>query len=327
VGRVALTGTASFLGGRLLRRLVEDRGPEAVLAVDVSPPPATLEAVRHAMVDLTLPGADQRLVDVFENEEVDTVVHSAFFTNPHRDGAYAHELESIGTLHVAAAAAAAGIKHFVLRSHTALYGARGQNPSLLREDHPLRGSDGLAWVRDKIEAEQHVSAYAKRYPAMRVSILRLAPILGPAVHTFYTRILSKRVVPVLLGYDPLVQFLHPEDAVDMFMLALERAPVGSFNVVPKDSMSLLTALHLSDKVTVAVPHPVAYAGADLLWNAGLGTAPAGFVDYVRYPCIADGERARTVFGFEARKSSSDALAAFLSYRYPRRTDEAKGATA
>jgi nucleoside-diphosphate-sugar epimerase len=36
-------------------------------------------------------------------------------TNPSRDGAYAHELESIGTLNVLAAAAAAGVGHVVLR--------------------------------------------------------------------------------------------------------------------------------------------------------------------------------------------------------------------
>jgi UDP-glucose 4-epimerase len=318
VGRIAVTGTASFLGTRLLRRLVEERGADAVLAVDVAPPPATLEGVRHRMVDLTLPGADQRLVDAFTDEGVDAVVHTAFFTSPHRDAAYAHELESIGTLHLAAGAAASGVRHLVLRSFTALYGARGQNPSLLTEEHELRrGEGGLRWVRDKVEAEQHAAAYGRRYPGMRVSVLRLAPLLGPGVHTFYTRVLSKRVVPVLLGYDPLVQFLHPEDAVEAFVLALGSGVGGAFNVVPRDALSLLTALHLADKVTVPVLHPVAYAGADILWSAGLGTAPSGFIDYVRYPCVADGGRARRELGFVARHGSRDALESFLRYRYPK----------
>ena len=56
--RVALTGTASYLGGRILRRLVDARGADAVVAVDIAPPPAALQGVRHRMVDLTLPGAD-----------------------------------------------------------------------------------------------------------------------------------------------------------------------------------------------------------------------------------------------------------------------------
>ena len=82
VSTIALTGTASYLGGRLLRRLVTERGPEAVVAIDITPPPTTLHGVRHRMVDLTLPGADSRLVEVFREERVETVFHAAFFTTP-----------------------------------------------------------------------------------------------------------------------------------------------------------------------------------------------------------------------------------------------------
>ena len=131
------------------------------------------------MLDLTLPGADQRLVDVLGEEEVDTVVHAAFFTNPRRDAAYSHELESIGTLHLAAAAAAAGVSHFVLRSFTAVYGARGQNPNFLTEEHPPQPPPALAWARDKLEAEQHAASFARRYPSLGLTVLRFAPSSGP----------------------------------------------------------------------------------------------------------------------------------------------------
>ena len=211
MGRIALTGTASFLGGRLLRRLVEQRGADGVLAVDITPPPTTLHGVRHRMVDLTLPGADRRLVEVFREENVATVFHAAFFTTPRRDTSYAHELESIGTLHLAAAAAAAGVGHLLLRSFTAVYGARGRNPSFLTEAARPDAGSPLGWVRDKAEAEEHAFSFSRRYPELGVTVLRFAPLLGPGVHNFYTRVASKRVVPVLLGYDPLVQLLHPED--------------------------------------------------------------------------------------------------------------------
>jgi UDP-glucose 4-epimerase len=314
--RVALTGTASYLGGRILRRLVDARGADAVVAVDIAPPPAALQGVRHRMVDLTLPGADRRLVDVFEEEEVDTVVHAAFFTDPRRDAAYSHELESIGTLHLTAAAAAAGVRHLLVRSFTAVYGARGKNPNFLTEEHPPERSSRLAWVRDKVEAEDHAFSFSQRYPTLGVSVLRFATLFGAGVHTFYTRIFSKRVVPVLLGYDPLVQLLHPEDALDAIDAVLAHGPCGIVNIVPRDAMTLLTALHLSDKLTVPVPHLVAYPGADFWWGTGVGEAPGGFVDYVRYLFVADGEKARRELGFEGRHTSRDALMAFLQYRYP-----------
>jgi UDP-glucose 4-epimerase len=321
MGRIAVSGTSSFLGARILRRLVEARGPEAVVAIDIAAPPATL-GVRHRMVDLTLPGSDQRLVDVLGEEEAETVVHAAFFTNPRRDAAYSHELESIGTLHLAAAAAAAGVSHFVLRSFTAVYGARGQNPNLMTEERAPQPNPALAWARDKREAEEHAASFARRYPSMGLTILRFALLLGPSVHTFYSRIFSKRVVPVVMGYDPLVQLLHPDDALAAVDTALSKGPSGIVNVVPRDAMSLLTALHLAEKVTVPVPHPMAYAAADLLWGAGVGEAPGAFVDYARFLCVADGEKARRVLGFAPRFRSRDALDAFLAYRYPEKTQEA-----
>jgi UDP-glucose 4-epimerase len=316
VARVAVTGTSSFLGARVLRRLVEARGADAVVAVDIAAPPTTLRGVRHRMVDLTLPGADRRLVEVLGEEKVDAVFHAAFFTTPRRDAAYAHELESIGTLHLAAAAAAAGVRHLVLRSFSAVYGARGQNPSFLTEETRPDARSPLSWVRDKVEAEEHAFSFSRRYPALGVTVLRFATLLGPGVYTFYTRLFSKRVVPVLLGYDPLVQLLHPDDALAAVDAALAKGPSGVVNVVPRDTIPLLTALHLSDKLTVAVPHVAAYPLAELLWGTGVGEAPGAFLDYVRFVFVADGEKARRLLGFEPRHASRDALEAYLRYRYP-----------
>ncbi len=321
--RIAITGTASYLGSRILRRLVEARGRDAVVAVDITAPPTTLHGVRHRMVDLTLPGADQRLVDVFREEQVDTVVHAAFFTTPRRDAAYAHELESIGTLHLAAAAAAGGVRHLLLRSFTAVYGAGGQNPNFVTEDRRPDGHARLAWVRDKVEAEEHAFSFSRRYPTLGVTVLRFAVLLGPGVHTFYTRVFSKRVVPVVLGYDPLVQLLHPDDALDATLRALDKGPSGVVNVVPRSTLPLLTMLHLADKLTVAVPHVAAYPLAEMWWAAGLGEAPGGFIDYVRFLFVADGEKARQELGFVPRFGSRDALMSYLEYRYPETAQRAR----
>lgn len=316
MGRIAITGTASFLGSRLLRRLVEQRGGDAVLAVDIARPPEALPGLRFRELDLTEPAADQRLLEALEEERVDTVVHMAFFTTPRRDTTYAHELESIGTLAALAASAAAGVKRFVLRSFTAVYGARGENPSFLTEDRPLLPNPGLAWVRDKLEAEQHAASFARRYPQMTITVLRFAPLFGPMVRTFYTRIFDKRVVPVLMGYDPLLQLLHPDDAVDAAEMAVRKAPRGAFNVVPRSPIPLVSALHLAEKIPVSVPHPAAYLISDLLFAAGLAEAPGRFVDYVRYPFVADGEKAERELGFRARYGSRQALMDYLQYRHP-----------
>jgi len=313
-GRIAVTGIASFLGSRVLRRLADAHGGGALVAVDVAAPPAAL-GVRHREIDFTEPASDQRLLDVLREEHIDTVVHCAFFTSPRRDTTYAHELESIGTLNLLAACAAAGVQHVLLRSFTAVYGARGQNPNFLTEERPLQPNAALAWVRDKLEAEQHAASFARRYPDMRIGVLRFAPLLGPGVHNFYTRLLDHRVVPVLMGYDPLVQMLHPDDALEAAEAALARRAHGAYNVVPTRPITLVTALHTASKVPVPVPHPLAYPAVDLLWAAGLAEAPGGFIDYARYLFVADGEKARRELGFTPRHSSRDALVAYLRYRH------------
>jgi UDP-glucose 4-epimerase len=314
--RIAITGAGSFLGARLLRRLVASRGPDAVLVLDVAPPAAPFHHVRHRLIDLTLPAADRQLLEVLGQEDVGTVVHAAFFTDPRRDTEYSHELESIGTLHLMGACAAAGVTHVVQRSFTAVYGARGENPNFLTEQDTPRPDERFGWIRDKLEAERHALSFGSRYPRMTVTVLRLAPLLGPGLYTFYTRLFAKRVVSVVLGYDPLLQLLHPEDALAAFDAALEARVGGVFNIVPRGTLSLLTALHLAEKLTIGVPHPIAYAMADLLWATGLGEAPGGFIDYVRFLCVADGERARRALAFEARHDSREALMAYLRYRYP-----------
>ena len=181
--RSPITGTASFLGARApaparggarRRRACVARGHRRRR-------PRPSHGVRHRMVDLTLPGADQRLVDVFREEHVDTVVHAAFFTTPRRDATYSHELESIGTLHLAAArrGRAACATSCCARSPR-VYGARGPEPELPhRGPAARRRASRLAWVRDKVEAEEHAFSFARRYPALGVTVLRFAPLLGP----------------------------------------------------------------------------------------------------------------------------------------------------
>lgn len=316
MGRIAITGASSFLGERFLRRLIREGHADDVVVIDVAEPSISEGSIRFRKVDLTEPAADQAMLDLLKADGIETVVHMAFFTNPRRDTTNAHELESIGTLAVLAAAAAANVKNFVMRSFTFAYGARGQNPALIREDTALPRHSPLSWLRDKVEAEEHAASFAKRYPEMAVRVLRFAPLLGPNVRTFYSRIFDRRVVPTLLGYDPLLQLLHPDDAEEALMLAVFSPTRGAFNITPRGVVSLSTGIHLSGKVPAPVPHLAAYWAVDALYAAGLVEAPSGFIDYVRYPCVADGERAKRVLDFEARYSSRQALDTYIAYRHP-----------
>ena len=137
-----------------------------------------------------------------------------------------------------------------------------------------RGPDAgsrLAWVRDKVEAEEHAFSFARRYPGLGVTVLRFAPLLGPGrPHLLHALCSASAWCRCCSATTRCVQLLHPDDALDAAMLALEHGPARVVNVVPRAAMTLLTALHLADKVTVPVPHPAAYPLAELLVGRGRG---------------------------------------------------------
>src|SRR5690606_25504288 len=99
---------------------------------------------------------------------------------------WAHELESVGTLHVLNACRERPVAQFVLGSSTQLYGPRFDNPNFLSEGHPLRGLSDCPFLGDKIDAERQVADYARDHPQARVAVLRFAPLLGPTVTNYLT---------------------------------------------------------------------------------------------------------------------------------------------
>ena len=127
---IAITGADAFLGRNLIGLLEDDDRVGRILAIDVKNPPTAGAKTRFYKVDLTQPSVDARLAEILSAESVDTFLHMAFLASPTHASAWAHELESIGTLHVLNACRARPVRKFVLWSQTLLYGASPSNPNL-----------------------------------------------------------------------------------------------------------------------------------------------------------------------------------------------------
>ncbi|MEZ4409881.1 MAG: NAD-dependent epimerase/dehydratase family protein [Polyangiales bacterium] len=304
---VALTGADGFLGRNLIGLLEDDDRVGRVLAIDVKNPPTAGRKTRFYKVDLTQPSVDQSLAEIFASEGVDTVLHMAFLASPTHARAWAHELESVGTMHVLNACRQHTVRRFVLWSQTLIYGALPSNPNHLTEDHPLRGSAESRFLQDKIQAEEAVARFARQVPGTTCTVLRLAPILGPTVTNWLTRFLGHRLVPTLMGFDPLVQLLHEVDALAAFKLAVMRDAPGTYNIVGDGVLPLSTVIHLAGRSPLPVPHPLAKPLASALWTAQLSEAPPPFVDYLRWVCVADGAKAARELGFRPAFTTREAV--------------------
>ncbi len=314
---IAITGVRTFLGQRLAERLAAHASRPRVVGLDVRKPYRLEGRVRFHRVDLTDPSASTRLAELLERERVDAVVHAAFRRDPTPDVEYDHELETIGSLHVLNACAAAKVRRLVVASSTMLYGPWPDNPNFLSESHPLRGHPQAHCVRNRIQMESLLERWRVRHPDTKTTVLRHAWIMGPSYWNAVVAFFARPVVPTLIGHDPLLQFIHEEDCLNAFEAAVLQERPGVYNVVAPGVLPLSTILRLAGKRMLRLPAPLLYRLRDFPARAQTGDPPAGFYDYLRYLWVAEGERGWHAFG-EPHYTTREAWISFVSSRRMRR---------
>jgi UDP-glucose 4-epimerase len=316
-GVVAIIGLRSFIGRELAERLRSRSPGLRIVGLDVRRPFRLDDRVRFHRVDLTDPTADARLAGILERERVEAVLHAAFRTDPTPDLELDHELDTIGSLHVMNACAAAKVKRLVIASSTMLYGPRPDNPNFLSESHPLRGHPDAHPVRDRIEMERLLGDWRERHPDVEVTVLRACWAIGPTFSNQVVRYFSLPIVLLPLGYDPLLQLVHEQDLLDAFERALLTSQPGVFNVVGAGVLPVSTLCQLAGKRSISLPSPLLYRLAYYPSQGQTGDPPAAFFDYLRYLWVADGSRGWDAFG-EPAYSTKEAWISFVSSRRMRR---------
>lgn len=314
---VAVTGASSFLGVNLIGLFEESHRIARVVSMDTGRPKTAGTKTRHHDLDLTFGPIEEHVHQILVDEKVDTLVHTAFLEAPTHRAGWAHELESVGTMHVLNACRRAQVRKVVMWSQTMLYGASPTNPNFLSETHPLRAHPYDRYCADKIAAENEALHYGRPGRGRLLTLLRTAPILGPTIDNYYTRYFKHRFVPTIMGFDPLWQFLHEADAVAAFKLAVDRDVPGVFNIVGDGVLPLSTALRLAGRTRVPLPRASAELAVGLLWSTRGIDIPPRFLDYLQYLCVADGDKAKKMLGFAPVHTSREALIDFANAQHLR----------
>jgi len=310
-GVVAILGLRTFVGRALALRLASRK--IRVVGLDLRRPLGLDGRVGFHRVDLLAPRSDAVIAEILEEERVEAVLHAAFRTDPTPDREQDHELEAIGSLHVMNACAAAKVRRLVVVSSTMLYGPHPDNPNYLTEDHALRGHPDAHAVRDRIEMEQLLGDWRERHPDAEVTVLRACWPIGPTIANRIVSYFSLPVVPLPLGYDPLLQLVHEEDLVDSFEGALLTSRPGVFNVVGRGVLPVSALFRLARKRTLPLPAPLLDRVSYYPSQGQTGDPPAAFFDYLRYLWVADGRRGWDAFG-EPVYSTKEAWISFVSSR-------------
>ncbi|ADD45396.1 NAD-dependent epimerase/dehydratase family protein [Stackebrandtia nassauensis] len=276
---VLVTGADRYLAGRLVARLTADERVKRVFGIDTD----------------SLDGNGD-LSRILTEERVDTVVHAAVAASAVRAGGRTAQKESnvLGTMHLLAACQRAeSVRRVVVKSSVAAYGASARDPAVFTEDTELRAAPRGEFASDVAEVEAYARGFARRRENASVTVLRLAPLLGPTSDTSLTRYFSLPVVPTVLGYDPRVQFLHIEDALDVLhkvTLDDHRAPRGRpdvYNVAGPGALLLSQSIRRAGRVAAPTPELLLRGFAAVAKGRGLVDFSLDQLDFLKFGRVVD----------------------------------------
>ena len=140
-----------------------------------------------------------------------------------------------------------------------------------------------------------MSAATKRNVATKDLVVGLG-----ATGLSIARYLRRPRVPTVLGFDPMLQFIHEDDVSDAIALALEQGLQGVFNVVGPGEVPLHTAIREIGRRPLPLPEFMMRRLFTRLFEVGASSYPPGAIDYLKFPITLSGERFVEATNFRPR---------------------------
>jgi len=296
---VVITGIASRLGRMLARTLHRDM---RVIGIDP-------RGARHMPKDVTVHTIDirrRKAEDIFRRNRIDAVIHLNPETDLRRTRAESRSLTVIGTHKVLDYCRLHQVPKLVVLSTANLYGPSPENNQFLKEDSPLLAGQRFPTMRDLVEVDMYTQSYFWRHPEIDTVLLRPVNIVGRLNNTA-SRYLRMKVTPTLLGFDPMIQVVSPEDVAYATRLALKPGIRGIYNIAGPGPLPLSALIRRIGHQPLPVPEPVARFAIGLLSGAGVGAVPTEELDYLKYVCMVDGRNAMDVLRYEPQKTLDQTL--------------------
>jgi UDP-glucose 4-epimerase len=274
--KILITGIAGGQGRLIARRLA---GTFALTGVDREPWEGHPPGLNVHVLDLR----KRKTEDIFRTERPDAVVHHAFIRHFRADPRTRHEVNVLGTKLLLEYCATYGVKRVVV-------------------------SRTYPEVRDLVEADTLCSTFLWRHPEIATTILRPVNTLGYYASTAIGRYLRQGYVPTILGFNPMMQFIHEEDVAEAVALALQAGTHGIYNVVGPGAVPLKLAVQETGGTAVPFPEFVARGVFGRLFQLGLYHTPPGAIDFLKYSLTLDGRRFTHATDFKPLFSLEDIFA-------------------
>lgn len=308
--RVLITGVSRFIGASLVRVLETSDEIEFVGGVDVKDPPFEFERAEFIRADIRNPLIRRVLASI----QADTVVHTDLVSTPHSAGGRTAQKERnvIGTLQLLGACQKAEyVEKVVVRSSTAIYGIDPTAPSLLTEGQSNRIQPEKGYSKDVADAESFARDFGRRRPDITLTILRMTNVIGPKTDSSMSQFFSLPLIPMALGYDPRLQFVHEDDELEVLRRAVVEKHPGVYNVAGDGVVYLSQAIRLARRLPLPLIAPLARVGADLLRAAGVVDFSSDQISLILHGRVVDNTRLKNVFGYRPKFSTINSLRDFV----------------
>lgn len=304
--RLLVTGAGSHVGSLLLARLERDPEIEYLAGLDTRPPKVELERAEFIELDIR----DPELSRAIPRTGVDTIIHEQIVRQPGpgMSSRAMHDINVIGTLQLLAACERVpSLTRIVVRGSAGIYGAEPHAPQFFGEEmarlFPLR----TRFQRDVAEIENYFETYARRHDRVSCTMLRYQPAIGPGLRTQIARYLSQPVCPTFMGFDPRIQLVHIDDALEAILAVLRTNVTGPVNVAAPGTIGLSRMIRLAGKRALPIAAPLFGAVTGTGQRLGLGAQSEDFQRLLHYGRGVDTRRLSDEIGYSPRHSTVEAV--------------------
>jgi len=319
---VAITGPTGDIGRSVVRALEKGKDVGRIIGMARRP----FDPAEHGWTRM-----EYRRGDVLDRSSVDAlvadadvVVHLAFLIfGSHEE---TRDVNLRGSRNVFEAAVAAGAKRLVYTSSVAAYGFHRDNPDVLTEDTPARGTPDFYYSAQKAELEgllEEVTAGART----DVYVFRPCIVAGSDAPTLVEGFTGQKVfgrtvrhvwrllealpiiTPVLPDSGVPFQLVHHDDVATAVRAAvLGRGTPGTYNLAADDAIRVRDVAHALGWQSVPVPGVAVDALGEVVSRVPVAPAEAGWVDALRKPVLMDTAKARRELRWRVRHDGHATLA-------------------
>jgi UDP-glucose 4-epimerase len=308
--RVLITGVGSQVGSLLAAQLERDPDVEYVAGLDTRRPKVHLDQTELIDADIR----DPEIGQLIPRTGVDTIVHEQIVRQPGSgmSSRAMHDINVIGALRLLAACERVPtLRTIVVRGSAGVYGAEPQAPQFFNEEmatlFPLR----TRFQRDVAEIENYFETYSRRHAGVSCTMLRYQPAIGPGLRTQITRYLSQPLCPIYMGFDPRIQLVHIDDALEAIVAAVRSPVQGAVNVAGPGTIGLARMIRLAGKRALPIASPLFGAVTSTGQRLGLDAQSDDFQRLLRYGRGVDTARLTEEVGYTPRHSTVAAVESWV----------------